>query len=265
MHLQLIQPVEALRSLVRFYWIMSHDAQDQGERSFRILANGTPGLVFQKTPTAFVDREQQRLPRMFLHGQNTAYYGELKVSGAFYNVGVSFEPMALPALFDLAAYELTDEMVDMQLLTHQAIAIQLSEAKTAAQQAAALDAFFLERIKGKAVAIHGLRHAIALIRQGHSLNEVQKQLNLSERTLERQFKQYVGLSPKRYARICRFQSALQAIRQPDFSTLTELAYRCNYFDQAHFIREFRAFAGTAPAAFLSKAKEQLPDFPEWEG
>lgn len=264
MHFQLILPAEPLRSLIRFYWIMAEDMPAAEEKTFRILANGSPGLVFQRDPLAFLDREQQRLPQMFLHGQNTQYYGELKVRGAFYNIGVDLEPGALPALFGLAASELTDEMADIRQLVPQAIVTQLAAAPAALQQIALLDAFFLEQLKRYPAAVKGLQQATEWIRKGYALSEVQRQLNVSERTLERQFKQHIGLSPKLYARICRFQSALQVIREADFTSLTELAYRYNYFDQAHFIREFQAFAGAAPTSFITKAREALPGFPEWE-
>ncbi|WP_118974796.1 helix-turn-helix transcriptional regulator [Taibaiella koreensis] len=260
MQAQLYLPAEPLRSHIRFYWIMANNAPVQEERTFRIMANGAPGIVFQREPTALLDR--QRLPQMFLHGQNTAYYGELQAGRSFYNIGVALEPMALPALFGLAAYELTDGMTDIRLLSSQVtIAEQLGASATATQQIALLDAFFLEQLRGRQPSpMPGLTHAIALIRKGHTLSDVQFRLNLSERTLERHFRQHIGMPPKRYARICRFESAVQAIRRSDFSSLTHLAYEYGYFDQAHFIREFQAFSGTAPTSFLVKAKAQLPDF-----
>ena len=105
-------------------------------------------------------------------------------------------------------------------------------------------------------------YATQLLLRGHTLKEVQLEMNLSERTLERLIKEYVGMTPKVYSRIVRFQSSLDLLRQADFKSLTELTYQSEYFDQSHFIREFKEFTGTSPRSFLFNTEEQLPNFPK---
>jgi AraC-like DNA-binding protein len=64
------------------------------------------------------------------------------------------------------------------------------------------------------------------------------------------FRNEVGLTPKLYCRIRRFQNVVAAIhklREPD---LAEMALCCGYFDQAHFIHDFRVFSGVSPSAYL---------------
>ncbi len=78
---------------------------------------------------------------------------------------------------------------------------------------------------------------------------VARALGLSERQLERRFRARVGVSPKRYARLRRFERAMALLDGP--ATLTEVAYAAGYYDQSHFIREVRAFAGRAPGALVS--------------
>jgi len=262
MSFQLILPVAPLRHVVRFFWALDTEAAGEKERTFKIIADGLPGLVFQRDRTAFRDRDQQQLPQLFLYGQNTHYYGTLRVKGSFYNLGASLQPVALKILFGLDAHELTNKLVDLEVLTCRRIAERLSEAPGAREQVSMLESFFLERIRSAAGA-DKMQLATEKIRKGLPLKAVQNELGLSERSLQRGFKQYIGISPRLYARICRFQSALQAIRRSDFSSLTELAYRQDYFDQAHFIRDFHTFAGASPRQFLTQAREQLPNFPEW--
>ena len=61
----------------------------------------------------------------------------------------------------------------------------------------------------------------------------------------------VGLTPKRFARVCRFQRALgELARSP--GSLAEVAATCGYFDQSHFIHEFRAFAGATPSDYRAR-------------
>ena len=79
-------------------------------------------------------------------------------------------------------------------------------------------------------------------------------LGSSVRRLQRRFGVQVGVSPKMLARIRRFQRVFSAWRQ-DPRSLAVVAMQCGYFDQPHLIRDFRDFAGRAPAAFLASQPE----------
>jgi AraC-like DNA-binding protein len=74
------------------------------------------------------------------------------------------------------------------------------------------------------------------------------ELGLSERQLERLFLERVGVSPKHYARLRRFEHAAQLTR--DGRASGEIAFATGYTDQAHFIREFRRFTGTTPRRLI---------------
>jgi AraC-like DNA-binding protein len=81
-------------------------------------------------------------------------------------------------------------------------------------------------------------------------------VQLTSRHLERHFKNAVGISPKRLARITRFQHALRMFEHLDSPQRgTHTAAECGYADQAHFIRDFSEFAGCAPGAHLLRRAE----------
>ena len=82
-----------------------------------------------------------------------------------------------------------------------------------------------------------------------SLAEVIAGSGWSERQFRRRFQEAVGIGPKLFSRILRFQRALHAI---DRSGLLPAALECGYFDQAHFIHDFRSFASETPAAYASR-------------
>ena len=69
---------------------------------------------------------------------------------------------------------------------------------------------------------------------------------LSQRQLSRRFQQTVGLSPKEYMRVCRFTHSLQYLKKYPAISLTEIAYLSGYYDQAHFIRDYKTYAGHSP-------------------
>lgn len=79
-----------------------------------------------------------------------------------------------------------------------------------------------------------------------------RELRLSSRQLERLFLERVGVSPKRYARLRRFERAVRLAREE--RPLGEVAFASGYSDQAHFIREFRSLTGEAPRSFLKSAE-----------
>ena len=71
---------------------------------------------------------------------------------------------------------------------------------------------------------------------------------ITSRYLQKIFLQYTGLTPKLYSKINRFQNSLQLIATNKHS-LTDITYECGYFDQSHFIREFKSFTGITPSGF----------------
>jgi transcriptional regulator GlxA family with amidase domain len=75
------------------------------------------------------------------------------------------------------------------------------------------------------------------------------------RHLQRKFQHAVGASPKFFARTLRVEQAQRHIMLDSETDLTQLAYRCGYFDQAHFIKEFKAFAGMTPSEYVHRMRE----------
>lgn len=88
-----------------------------------------------------------------------------------------------------------------------------------------------------------------------SVRSLSEELGISQSTLERGFKRRIGLNPKEYANLVRFRKIFD--RKEEAENLTDLAYRSGYYDQAHFIREFRKMAGVSPKEWFSKERENL--------
>ncbi len=81
-----------------------------------------------------------------------------------------------------------------------------------------------------------------------SVKQLTENTGISQRHLSRRFQQCIGLSPKEYLRVNRFVRSLQHLKNYPVRSLTDIAYESGYYDQAHFIRDYRDFTGHTPGA-----------------
>jgi len=77
---------------------------------------------------------------------------------------------------------------------------------------------------------------------------------IHKRKFERFANKILGINPKAYLKINRFRKSLYALLNTDYNTLAEVAYNCGYYDQMHFIKEFKLFTGSSPTQFLVEKK-----------
>ena len=102
---------------------------------------------------------------------------------------------------------------------------------------------------------------VAVVRQlqqqpAAKLNDIVDAFDGSQKHLIAQFKKYIGLTPKQYQRVLRFNDVFQQMQNDQFLSWSDIAHRCGYSDQSHFIREFKHFSGFNPESFL---KNHFPD------
>jgi AraC-like DNA-binding protein len=91
-----------------------------------------------------------------------------------------------------------------------------------------------------------------------AVRELAAELSCSRRYLATQFREHVGLTPKSMARILRFQHAVRLLERDGERQLDRIALACGYYDQPHFNRDFRAFAGSTPTEFLARLFPSAP-------
>ncbi|MHA4846178.1 helix-turn-helix domain-containing protein [Flavitalea antarctica] len=79
-----------------------------------------------------------------------------------------------------------------------------------------------------------------------SVKQLTDKTGLSQRHLSRRFQESIGLSPKEYLGVSRFIRSLQHLKRYPAHSLTDIAYESGYYDQAHFIRDYKVYAGHTP-------------------
>jgi AraC-like DNA-binding protein len=110
---------------------------------------------------------------------------------------------------------------------------------------------------------HGaVDYALTVFQKPHgSIADVVERTALSPTRFIQVFREEVGMTPKRFCRVQRFQKALRIMAEKPGSSQVEVALACGYYDQAHFINEFRAFAGITPAEFRPQSREHTSNLP----
>lgn len=128
----------------------------------------------------------------------------------------------------------------------------LHAAASSAEKFALLTAWLDERYEEAARPPDRLVQAVTAINENPTSNilDATCAFHGTQKSLIDQFKRFVGLTPKTYQRIVRFNEVFNQIREQGTINWAEVAYECGYADQSHFIREFRRFSGFKPADFL---------------
>ena len=182
----------------------------------------------------------------------------LAPGGAALIAGARLRPHGAAVLFRIPQYELTDRIVDLQSIDGR-LARRLADEVIAgawdisfdrhAALAAALDTV-LARMTGAADADLIAGHVAAFAREHRGLVRVDSlahRAGVTERQLQRLFLRDIGLSPKQFLRTIRFQEILRAVQDGTPTRWADLALRFGFYDQAHFIRDFKAFTGETPS------------------
>jgi AraC-like DNA-binding protein len=89
-----------------------------------------------------------------------------------------------------------------------------------------------------------------------TVGDVIAELGLSAKSFIKRFSERVGITPKRFARVQRFQHVLTDLEGKSEVSWTEVAHRVGYYDQAHFTHDFRAFAGITPSEYFAKRRHK---------
>ena len=168
---------------------------------------------------------------------------------------VFFKEAGASPFFKQPLHELFSESVSLDnfMLRSELLLLEekLCEAKTDHARINAVEGFLISRMTAREPDKLVLA-ALALIHQSKGnirIKELTAKLNISQSPLEKRFRQTVGTSPKKFASIVRLKNAIAEYRPG--TPLTALSYEAGFYDQAHFIKEFKMHTGDTPETFFS--------------
>lgn len=252
-------PHPLLAGFIKSVWVSTPGGNENPASRERILPSGEMHLVFRlRGPEIRIfDSQHARQGRTLGHavvgGARAGFYAK-EIACSSEAVGVQLMPGAALALLGLPASELAGQHIRLEDLwgsSASRMQEQLAEATTPEQKIQGLQGILLERLKSSPLPAASLAMGWATeqLKSGATVRQVVAQSGHSHRQFIRLFSQCVGLAPKQYGRVQRFQRALSLLHHRGATrafSLADVAQEAGYSDQPHFNREFREFSGLTP-------------------
>ena len=235
-----ISPPAELAPFIEHVW--SYES-DHAHASDRVLPHPRPQLLI-----GLCDEQ----PFALITGPSTRPVS-VETSRMRHVVGVCFRRGGLQPFIDVPSHELTDERVSVQTLwgDHGAV---IRERILASRDAPtlALTRLLTERFRPDYAPDPVVSGALVGLESGRPVARVIEDSGWSRATVVRRFTHAVGLSPKRYASLTRFQRAVRQLANGQ--DCASVAHACGYFDQAHFTHEFSRYAGVSPGRYVPRSR-----------
>jgi AraC-like DNA-binding protein len=253
------KPPESLKDFIQFFWVFETNASSSNPYIHSATASACAKLAFQYCGTMEVQLPSEQIDKLFFSGieAQTQKFQRFVATQNIGIFGIYFYPYALPYLFSIPAQELSNQNIELSsLLGRQGIELeeQVISAKSTLERIKIVSLFFEKRLSTLFIDEPAIISTINHIIQMKGMVNIEDLLErnfLSQRQFERNFKMVSGFSPKMFSRIIRFENSIDLFLMRNIS-LTEVAYKFGYYDQSHFIRDFKEFSGQHPKAYFSQ-------------
>jgi len=245
-------PAQDLAFFVGYYWIVRWDLRGQGSYLCETLPQPCIHLVFEKDQSRIVGIASGRFSYL------------LENTGLLF--GVSFKPGAFFPFLKVPVSTLTNTSIslfDAFGLEHAALEKAILAQEDEAGMIALVEQFLRERLPERdkhAAVINQIVDRIIADREITKVDHVVSRFHISKRTLQRLFSHYVGVSPKWVIRRYRLQEAAEHLAEGEAVDWPKLALDLGYFDQAHFINDFKTIIGKTPAEYVKHMRSDPSSF-----
>ncbi|MGG4094696.1 helix-turn-helix domain-containing protein [Paenibacillus lautus] len=256
-----------LRRYIHCFWYIFQTRDDVLSVDPKMIPDGRYHLIINLgSPHRFVDKEDNRFsPKMSHLNANQTDYLKIHRTGAVEIIGVIFKPFGLYPLLKCPIHEVSGVIWNVEDLLGDPIhdlEEQLSNLSTLDQKISKLEAWLLQGMNVHSSVEYEkiVQYTVDLIMRNKGvvkINHILENINLSERSLERHFKYFTGLTPKKFAGICRIQHVLREMRLTDID-MASYAIQGGFYDQSHFHHMFKRLTGTTPLSYM-RSRDHLSD------
>ncbi|MGG7662719.1 helix-turn-helix domain-containing protein [Dyadobacter sp. BHUBP1] len=259
MEFQYFQPAKALAPYIRHYYQFA--SSDNAAYEDTVFPSGNTEVIFNLGGgiwESFQDNAFRKNPAIELWGQITRPLA-IRSSGAHLMLGVRFFTHGTPFAIDDEIGIFNDQVSDLTNVMGGDIRDlhgRLLEAQSIDMRITLLDNFFASKLtrasrrQDRLDKVARILTSIAKDPTENNIGRVAGTFGITTRYLHKLVYQHTGLSPKSFDKIHRFKTSLKLIGENKLP-LTSIAYDAGYFDQSHFIRDFKSFTGLTPSAYLN--------------
>jgi AraC-like DNA-binding protein len=253
---EIFAPTSELADFVMCYWNLESSRENTPQKN-TIVPDGTMKLIFHYGDTHRHHRNHKEsivLPKCFLIGQLTKPYvvEPLGITGSFV---ARFHPNGFLPFTTLPIKDMENTAVPLKDLfgkEGEMLGENILNAKHTLERIRFIEYFLLHRLQDKKHIDRLIQSTVETILETKgkfSVTAHATQIRINRRQLTRKFSSAIGLSPKQLAKTIRIQATLKKLLTQEVPRLTDLAYENDYFDQAHFIKDFKEFTGITPKEF----------------
>jgi len=266
MDYQTFQPHSDLESLVKCFWTLEVLSEKNPQKQ-RIIPDGCIEMIFilGEDVKRYTSRDEFIIqPRAMVLGQITEPFF-VEPTGHVNSFATRFYPYGFANVISTPIKKLANKETTIDLLFGQKDSQELTQkiilAKDTKERIEIIEGFLLGRLNDKATIDSIVKRTVdimVLTKGGKPINTILKDDLSKRRQLERKFIKQIGISPKQLGKVIRLQSALKMLlNQQESESFTKIAYESEYYDQAHFIKDFKEFTGTTPKEFLADGQMAL--------
>ncbi|MFK8037372.1 MAG: DUF6597 domain-containing transcriptional factor [Crocinitomicaceae bacterium] len=265
MNYQTFQPNSDLELLISCYWTLEIPAES-GAQKQRIIPDGTIEMAFilgdDIKRYTFEDKFIIQPRAMVLGHTIKPFY--IEPTGFVNTFAIRFYPYGFSNFVNMPIKDLANKETPIKLFFGEKTASDLErkiiEASNTSERIEIIENFLLDKLNEKTTIDNIVKTTIdaLLATNGNaSISTILKEDLSKRRQLERNFRKQIGVSPKQLGKVIRLQTALKMLLNKKSENLTDIAYKSEYFDQAHFIKDFKEFTGINPKRFLGNENMTL--------
>jgi len=250
MGIDFYRPSNSLQSFIRYYWVMNLN-KSLDALTFPI---GCPQLIFHRRTRFYIQELESEQARFSISGQ-VNFPARIQSSGDVETIVAVFYPHAIGTMFNIPVSSFYNEEIDGYSLGDKSLNVLADGVLNADDSTEAIkliEKWLLSRLTESG--IYNFNRVGASLKQlffdnSISVEAMAQRACLSRKQFERVFFNAVGMKPKEYSSVARFQKSLWLMQNGN-RNFADIAYSCGYADQSHFIRECRRYSGTTPAELL---------------
>jgi AraC-like DNA-binding protein len=254
------KPGPPLSRFVEYIWYYQNEPRPHAKE--RLMPDGCVSLVVNLAEDCIrlYDPDDTRKVRVMdgcsLSGPQTKSFA-IDTDEQTLVVGVAFHPAGAVPFLKLPSDEIHNQHLELGDLWGnfaRQLRERVLESPSPEEMLRTIELVLLERAAGMLAGQPAVEYAVShflAAPQMAKITQVTHETGFSSRRFIELFKRHVGLTPKLFCRVRRFQSVLRRITRGQAVRWTDVALDCGYFDQAHFIHDFQDFAGINPSKYLS--------------